>query len=273
MKNSQVKAVVVASEISLNKLALHFGIDKKFRWEDPLILKDNHLKGILGDPKKKFVYIFYFGTIVFINFEHHEIMDVINYLKGIEKSINFSVPFKYEDDYNIIFTSEEPPSINYDTMVAPTDKDYYTEILSIILAKSVALEKIENEIDILLDEIEEMIDFLNKGNLSISDERLAKLSGKILGFKYSTLSYIMVLDKPDITWIYEDAEELFTELSGMFDLNDRYENIRHKIETLMDITEVFTTLTHAKRSTRLEWMIIWLIFFEIIFSLLDKFVF
>ncbi|MDF2570923.1 MAG: putative YagE family, partial [Sporomusa sp.] len=56
-----------------------------------------------------------------------------------------------------------------------------------------------------------------------------------------------------------------------FELKDRYEKIRHKTETIMDITEAFSNLVHARRGTRLEWAIIILIVIEIVLSLYDLF--
>ena len=50
----------------------------------------------------------------------------------------------------------------------------------------------------------------------------------------------------------------------MFELSQRYNEIKHKSETLMDITEVFSNLSHARRSSRLEWIIIILIIIEIV---------
>ncbi len=39
------------------------------------------------------------------------------------------------------------------------------------------------------------------------------MSGSILEFKLSTISYIMLLDKPAITWNNEGTSELFDELT------------------------------------------------------------
>ncbi len=270
MNSASLKAVVLANEISLNKIAEHFGIQKKFKWEDQLFLNQDSLKGILKEPEIKLVYIYHFGSIVFINLTHHEIMDVINYLKTVEKSLNNSTTFTFVDDYRIDLGTEDSFSISNDFMIVPEVKDYYLEIVATVLAKSVALEKIEAGLEILSDEIEDIMEFLEKGHLNLSEEKLAKIWSRILGFKYNTISYIMLLDKPDITWTNHEAEKLFSQLSKLFELEDRYRNIRHKTETLADITEAFGSLTHTKRSNRLEWMIILLFLFEILFSLGEK---
>jgi uncharacterized Rmd1/YagE family protein len=77
----------------------------------------------------------------------------------------------------------------------------------------------------------------------------------------------MVLDKPEITWENQEADSLYLTMADLFELRQRYEEIRHKSETLMDITEVFSSLSHARRASRLEWIIIILIFVEIVLYL------
>ncbi|MFZ5943084.1 MAG: RMD1 family protein [Bacillota bacterium] len=263
-------AYVVAKEINLNSLAGHFGVNKKFRWEDPLILKGTNLTGIINDWENKLIYVFYFGSIVFINFSHHEAMDVLNYLNKTVKNINSIHPHSFQDDFKLVIDPRGDSSINYEDMVANEFQDYYLEIISTILAKSVALEKIESEMDKLFDDVEYIVDLLDRGRFNVSDQRLAKTASKILRYKFNSISYILLLDKPDITWVNEQAGTLYTELSTLFELDERFTVVQQKSETLMDVTQSFTSLTHATRGTRLEWMIIILIAFDIVLSLLEK---
>jgi uncharacterized Rmd1/YagE family protein len=270
MQSYEFKSYYISNEIDLNKLASHFGINKKFKWEEPFILNENLLKGIIPHPDGKLVYIFYFGSIISINLTFHEINDIVNYLKNIDKNLKNNPTPTYTEDFNLEVKENAEFVLTFTSIIVNKLKKYYLDIISSILAKSVALRKIEDDIDVLLDEIENVIVFLDKGHLSLSDEKLAKMSGKILKFKYNTISYIMLLEKPEIAWENEEAEQLFINLSDLFELKDRYEKIRHKTEVLLDITEVFTGLSHAKRGTRLEWIVILLIFGEIILSLLEK---
>lgn len=266
-----IKATAVCNEIALNKLSSHFGIDKKFRWGEPMLITEDNLKGVILQPEDKFVYIFHYGSIVFINLSFHEMQDIINYLKKLDDSIGNIDLFKYSEDFKFEVREGFQPegkNANFEVMFSSAIvgklSTYYLDIVATVLAKSVALENTENDIDALLDQIEDIIVFLDKGRLDLSDKQLAKMSGKILRFKYTTISYLLLLDKPAVVWKIEDAEEFFTELSTLFELKDRYENIRNKSETLLDITEVFTSLTHARRGTKLEWMVIILIGIEIL---------
>ncbi len=271
MKTADLKATVVANEINLNAIAAHFGINRKFKWEDVLYLNSGQLKGIVRDVENKKVYIFHFGSMVFVNLTVHEIRDVLNYLKKLDKSLLVKTALQYTEEYTIE-VSEGKYKVENECIVIPEDKHFYFEIISMILAKSVAMKKIEMDIDAVFDKIEEIMERLNKGRLNIKDGQLSNLSAKILTFKYNTVSYIMLLDKPDIVWDNTDAEKAYADLSLLFELEERYEKVRHKTETLMDITEMFATLSHAKRGSRLEMMIIILILIEIILMLIFEFV-
>lgn len=267
MVSEELRAIVPVNEFNLDNIAKHFGINMKFKWEDTLVLEGEELKGILRETAGKRVRIFHFGSLVFKNFSNAEITDVVNYLRGIDKNVALANPFEFVDDYRIEVKPDEPLAINNDYMVTAEEQDFHGEIITTVLAKSVALERIEREIDRLLDNAEEVVGFLHKGKLAVSDDQLAKLSARILEFKLNTISYIMLLDKPAITWSNDEAGALYDELSELFELSDRYTNAGHKIDTLLDITEVFGGLAHAKRGAKLEWAVILLITFEILLQL------
>lgn len=264
-------ATAVSREIKLNLIAEHFGISKKFKWEEFLVLKDAHLKGIIREEKEKAVYLFHYGCIVGVNLQKHEITDIYNYIAKIDTELKATNPLLYTETFGLEIDPNQEPTLNNKNYVANTLLNYHYDIISIILAKSVALERVEQSLEYVLDDIENLIDLLDTGKFNVSDDKIAKLSAKILRYKYNSISYLMVLDKPDITWSNEGAEDLFLLLQDFFDLPERYENIDNKTKTIMDITGVVTLFSQSKRGTRLEWIIIILIAFEIVFALWDKF--
>ncbi|WP_027359413.1 RMD1 family protein [Desulforegula conservatrix] len=270
MQIFEFKSFAISNEINLNIMAEHFGITKKYRWEDHLVLDENLLKGIIAHPEGKTFHIFHFGSIVGTNLTLHEIKDILDYLKKFDKNLNGKLEFSYNDEFRLEIKKGESTELSNDRIISDELMDYHPPIIATILAKSVALEKIESDTDLLLDEIEKVIEFLDKGHLNLSDEKLAKISSKVLRFKFNTISHIMLLDKPDIAWNDEQAEQFYIQMADLFELYDRYETIKSKAEILMDVTEVFSGLAHAKRGTRLEWMIIILISVEIVMSLLYK---
>ncbi len=271
MNSWKFKAAVLSSEINLNAISSHFGLNKKFKWEDPLVLSGSALKGLIKDTENKWIYIYYFGSLVFINMEYHEIQDLVKYIKGIDENLKNNNINEYIDDYKLEISPEYEYSLYNDLMTSNEFQPYYLDIISLVLAKSISLKKVENDTDKLLDSIEDVIDYLENGKFNMSDKQLARTSAKVIRFKYNTISNLMLLDKPKAAWNNENIENFFLELAALFDIDDRYKKITHKSEILHDITDVFGSLTHEKRATKLEIMVIVLILFELLISLFELF--
>ena len=269
MKQARFKAAVVASEINLQSIAVHFGIQRTLKWDDTLILRDNELKGVIGEPNSKRVYIFAFGAMVFVNFQKHEKMDVLIYLQRVDKRISTNFR-EYFDEYLLEVNPEAERGLSYAKMQVEKISEYQMEIIATILAKSCALERIENSINLLLDQNEEVVSNLHAGKLKFSDSQLAKMAASTLEFKLDTVSFVAILDKPEITWNNEAAGELFEKLSKWFELDERYQKCHYKIDTLQDITNVVTSLAHTKHGVRLEWAVIILIAAELTVTLFEK---
>lgn len=266
------KTVVFSKEININKIANQFNIFKKYKWEDPFILKSSDLNGIIEDiGNEKYIYMFSFGSCVFINMNDNEIKRFIEYIEEENKNgeyirVNRSYIEKFYDDFSLEINEKEKDVILDEKIIISELKDNYLDIISIVLAKSVALERVEHEIFKIFDKFEPTLDVLESGKLNIRDKYLAKQAASILNFKYATVSYIMIDETPDLAWENSELGELYNKLSKFFDLNDRYESVIHKIDILMTVLDNFTNLVHAHRSTMLEWWIIALFIFEIILS-------
>lgn len=267
----QFKSLVLCNEIDLNVIAEHFGITKKFKWEDPLILSDEKLNGILKETENKSIYIYHFGSLVFINLEYHELKDFTKYLRTIDPALKNNYADEFLDQYHLEIDSQHEYALYNEIMTAPELMPFYIDILSLVLAKSISLRKIETDIDKLLDSIEDVINYLDTGKFNMSDAQIAKMSAKVLRFKYNTISYLMLLDRPRDAWNNADIENFFLQVASLFEINDRYERINHKTQVLQDITDVFTSLSHEKRSNKLEIMVIVLILFELIISIIEFF--
>jgi required for meiotic nuclear division protein 1 len=271
MRDLTFKAFAITNEIDLNKIAVHCGIPKKFTWEEPLILRGEILKTILHKDvdESQMVLVFSFGSIVFINHSTpNEITALLNYLHSFELDIEVKNADRYNDDYSLHIKETESIELTDEYVVVPEYEDYYPELISTVLAKSVALEKTEEQLGQINDKLETMIDRLEKGKLRIGNKELARTTAKIIRHEYNTLAYIMILDKPDITWTSSSAGEFYDRMLEFFELNDRYKILKSKTEILYNIMDGFSTISHSIRGLFVEWIIVILILFEIVLSLL-----
>jgi required for meiotic nuclear division protein 1 len=266
------KAYAVTNEIELNKIAIHCGIPKKFTWEQPLILRGDILSSILRKKvnENQLVLVFSFGSIVFINCSLPDEFDIfLTYLQTFEPEIDRKNAMKYTDDYRLHIEETTQIQLTDEYVVIPEYEDYYPELISTILAKSVALEKTEEQLGRIHDKLETMIDRLEKGHLRIGNKELARTTAKIVRHEYNTLAYIMILDKPDITWTSSNANEFYDKMVEFFELNDRYKILKSKTEILYNIMDGFSTISHSIRGLFVEWIIVLLILFEIVLTLLE----
>lgn len=270
MEVLQVRAFWLCNEIGLDAIARHFGISRRSRWEDLLSLEPENLSGVLPDPAGRRVQLFPFGCIVTYGMAHHEVVDLVTYLRRIESRLR-DPQDAFQDDL-LLEVGADSLSIRDDRIRVRSMEPWVPGIVSTVLSKSVALERVEAEVERLLDESEPVVRSLATGKVSSSDAMISRLSGQILSFRLDTVSYIQLLDKPDATWDHPDAEELYGRLAHFFELQDRYDKIQAKSGVLMDLTEVVATYAHHHRGARLEWAIILLIVFEIVLSLFQMFV-
>ncbi|MBE4907250.1 RMD1 family protein [Bacillus luteolus] len=271
MEPIMFKAFAITHEIDLNKIAVHCGIPKKFTWEEPLILRGDILQSILPQEVKdtQQIMVFSFGSIVFINYsEPAEIKKFLTFIQSFEPEVDLTHFDKYSDDYSLHV--KETDRIQYDDeyVVVPTYEEFYPELISTVIAKSVALEKTEEQLGKIHDKLENMIDRLEKGKLRIGNKELARTTAKIVRHEYNTLAYIMILDKPDITWTSSNAGEFYDCMVDFFELNDRYKILKSKTEILYNIMDGFSTISHSIRGLFVEWMIVILILFDIALTIL-----
>ena len=266
----QFSAFAVSGELDLNKLASQLGILRKYRWEEPMQLDPSTLRPVPADSLvEKHVYLYYFGGIVFRNCSEEVVGDFSRKMSRISDSFSDFPNLRYREQYSLRVEEGGSLAITNDCAAMPRYERAFIDIVAFVVAKSVALERIEEQADTVLDEMEGLIALLDQGKLSISDKKLARFASKILNFKYRSIAFIMVLEKPDITWDNPEADRLYLTMATLFELSQRYQEIKHKSETLMDITWVFSDLSHARRSTRLEWIIIVLIFIEILIYIIQ----
>lgn len=259
-------AYTLPAELDLTKLGSRLGIMRKYRWEEPMQLNPVTLQA--GDSlEDRHVYLYSFGSVVFRNCTDADVESFAARMTAISEIFGGFPNQGFQEHYSLRIESGNPVAITNDYAIVSRYDNAFIDIIAFVVAKSVALERIEEQVDTVLDETEDLIALLDRGELTIPDRRLAGLASKVLNFRYRSIACIMVLEKPDITWDNPEADRFYLTLANLFELGQRYHQIKHKSETLMAVTEVFTGLSHARRSTRLEWIIIALIFIEIVIYL------
>lgn len=227
------------------------------------------LRPVLKDPfvsecgKGKYVVVFKYGVVCFWNMEDGEINDYIRQISPFVKGI---IENKPEDEVHVhpgrganrvdaeggIFLD----SVNKETVA----------LVSMALGRSLAFELFENEVEKILDDFSGVIDMFRKRSYFnfISARSLLKKVALAMEIKHSAVSKMALLDKPDFIWEDTALDKFYYEISGEYELEDRYDILKEKIAMLFENVEFILELISNRRSEILELIIIFLILIEIL---------
>src|SRR5262249_605332 len=109
-----------------------------------------------------------------------------------------------------------------------------------------------------------------KGKLGISGISLKKYIGRTLNLKNRIAENLYIFDSPEETWEDENLHKLDLGLKKTFDLQTRLRTIQEGLEIIKENLELFKDLLQYRNSIVLEWIIIILIFVEVINLLIEK---
>jgi len=138
-------------------------------------------------------------------------------------------------------------------------------VVSDALAKSVVLGRDEREVANVFDTIEPFArELATSGQTSKSRTDLLKLLGNSLLVQHRVSGRVAVDEKPDVLWDRPDLERLYARLEDEYELSERVDILNRKLEVISDTATTLADIIDAKRSLRLELIVIFLIAFEIV---------
>ena len=78
---------------------------------------------------------------------------------------------------------------------------------------------------------------------------------------------VAVEEKPDVLWDRPDLERLYARLEDEYELKERAETLKRKLDVVAETARALTDIIDADRATRLETTVVILIVTEILLTL------
>lgn len=249
------------------QLAESFNI-KKFRAEfssQPHSGSTTELFYTFND-NNRFLYVFDYGVVVFANYDT---VGKIEFIKFITNYATALVDLNLSEEYRIETDSTlDKPIVKNDFVTVPKIDSSMMRIVLLNIGQSVALDYYESLTDDLISSSKHYILQLEKrGKISISKTNLLKYIGKVLNVKNSIIDNLYILDDPNLVWDNEELDVLNRNLKVNFDINTRFKDLDYRLQIVEDNLTLFTDVLNVRESSKLEWLIVVLIFIEIIISL------
>src|SRR6202040_105436 len=101
---------------------------------------------------------------------------------------------------------------------------------------------------------------------------ILRLIGNALLVQHRLSGRVAVAEKPDVLWDRPDLERLYARLEDEYELKERAEALKRKLDVIVETAHALTDIIDADRATRLEATIILLIVAEILVTLYQIFV-
>jgi len=254
----QALSYQIADSIDVKSFKLQFKTDPLHYDADELFYKTN---------PERFIYVFKYGVVCFLNYDD---ADIAQFLILISPYCRNLFEQKLTEEFQIETNAKEN-KFGYNK-IEIVDED--TEILRLIMlnvSQSVALDYYSEQTNLLLEETNYHTLILEKrGKLDISGRRLKKYIGKTLNLKNRIAENLYIFDSPDEAWEDENLNKIDIGLKRTFDLQERFRNIQEGLEIVKENLELFKDIMQYRNSNLLEWIIIVLIFVEVVNLFFEK---
>jgi uncharacterized Rmd1/YagE family protein len=105
------------------------------------------------------------------------------------------------------------------------------------------------------------------GKISLSKKTLLKITGELFKAKSSINLNSEYLDVPDYFWDNSNVEKYYTMCLRFFDIRLRAQALNQRLSVLQELFDMLSNQVQYKHDTSLEWIIIFLIFAELVLML------
>lgn len=213
-----------------------------------------------------------FGSFVAVNPKNGDIEHIAETLKPFTEKY---VKPKFVEEYKIIIVDKLPVE-NEEEFVLEEDVCYITpslnrklvtKLIGFVLAQSVALERIEESVDRML---ERALELLNSTHsiLRFKVRSTIRELARVMLTRVELYSDLMLLTKPTLAWESEELEKLYDSLREYFEIDDRFEAVDRQLESIQELSSIVADIMLASRETILEILIILLILVELVLGIL-----
>lgn len=246
-------------------------IQKNLLLGDFRMEKDAEVLIVEREQADSLAFIFPFGSVVYWGYTEVEKSALEEFiLTGVKPSV---LPKKfYEDEFSVEIAEEF--SIKNDILSFPKLFSLSEKLaVSYAIAQSTALFAQEETIakaELLVAEIPN--ELAEKGKSQLSGISLRKLIGKVLQKKHEINLGMGFSESPDYFWEYPECQSMYQKVYRYLEIQGRIISLNKKMEILHETLEVLRDESNTRHSANLEWIIIWLIVFEVLMTLWDKFI-
>jgi uncharacterized Rmd1/YagE family protein len=173
------------------------------------------------------------------------------------------------DDDLYTYSYDNEAKIADDHIILPNKEVTSKLACSYALAQSAKLGGFENTIQNIFEQAKMLPECMaRKGKIHLSRKAIRKLMGRIFVERNSINLHLRLLDTPNFFWEHTELEPLYEMIIKYIDRERRVNILNQQLVVLHELLDMLTSELNNQQSSRLEWIIIILITFEVILTLI-----
>lgn len=217
-----------------------------------------------------YVYIQNYGEISFANCSETIINEYIAMVLPFVTN-RMVLPKQYKEDFVIEVDSSHHINFRYTSIQVPEINGDVIKIVMLNVSQSVVLDYFTDlSLGLLRNTSQFTLELELKGKLGIAKKELMRFIGKALNTQNRIIDNLYFIDAPDTVWENEYLAKINTGLSRTFDLKTRFREVEYTLKIIDNNLRTFAQLVQHRDSNKLEWIIIFLILFEILNIIFEK---
>ncbi|MCE9538428.1 MAG: RMD1 family protein [Bacteroidetes bacterium] len=235
---------------------------KKFKSEYTGELINSNSFELFYKYKQGYVFVLNYGVVVFANVDD---LQRSTFISLLTKYCVNHLENRLQEDFIIEKKGISQPDFSYNSLIVNEINDDVIRIAMLQVAQSLALDFYQEGAQHLFEDSVNLTNQLEMhGKLKISKRKLLKFIGKTLNTKNRIIDNLYIYDTPSVVWEDEFLGKVNAGLTKTFDISIRFKELEYMLKRVENNLSVFVELTNAEESKRLEWVVIILIFIEIL---------
>ncbi len=217
-----------------------------------------------------YIYVQNYGEVAFSECDDKTISEFLDFVRRFAEAPALAEK-EYKEDFVIEIDPGSQLKFDYNSIRVPEINADVIKISMLNVSQSVVLDYYtEVSQNILYETTKYTRELELSGKLRISKKELMKLIGKTLNIQNRITDNLYFLDAPDTVWDDEYLSKINAGLSKIFNLKTRFNEVEYTLKIIDNCQKTFAQLVQHRDANKLEWVIILLIFFEVLNTLIGK---
>jgi uncharacterized Rmd1/YagE family protein len=159
--------------------------------------------------------------------------------------------------------------VELDALVISEGSIEKLSVIAEVLGKSVLLARSEAEVARTFPTIEPLALQMSErpNRLRFNQNDLIRQIGDAMLVQHHLVGSAAVLEKPDLLWDSVSLDRLYTRLEDEYELRERHLALERKLTVVTHAAQTMLELHQTRRSYKVEWYIVGLFVFEIVFNI------